>query len=50
MTRDSSIIENSVIPESANVGQLVTILNTQLSDSCMIGSFSKMAYSEIVYL
>jgi len=47
MNSDTSVIESSSIAESCNLGKMVTVLNTKLGENCMIGNFSKMAYSDM---
>jgi acetyltransferase-like isoleucine patch superfamily enzyme len=42
---EASTIENCTIPLTAKLGKLVTLLNSDLGEMCMVGSFSKMAYS-----
>lgn len=41
------IIENSFLPESASVGNMAVVLNTTLGEGCLVGSFSKIAYSKM---
>lgn len=40
-------IENSFIPETGSVGNMAVVLNTTIGEGCLIGSFSKMAYSKM---
>jgi len=42
-----SVIDNCSIPDNAKIGELVTLLNTSLGKMCMVGNFSKMAYSQM---
>jgi hypothetical protein len=43
MASENDII-NCDIASSVKFGKLTTLLNTELGEECMIGSFSKMAY------
>lgn len=47
MNESNSIIENCTLPDTINLGNMITLLNTQLGDQCMVGNFSKMAYSKM---
>lgn len=38
---------DSVIPGSAKIGDETILLNTRLGEMCMVGRFSKMAYSQM---
>lgn len=38
---------DSVVPENAKIGDEVILLNTRLGEMCMVGRFSKMAYSQM---
>lgn len=38
---------DSFIPESAKIGDEAVLLNTRLGEMCMVGRFSKMAYSQM---
>lgn len=40
-------IINCNIASSVKFGKLTTLINTELGEECMIGSFSKMAYSKM---
>lgn len=40
-------IENSVLPESVSIGNMAVVLNTTLGEGCLVGSFSKMAFSKM---
>lgn len=40
-------IEQCSIAETAKIGKLNTLIRTELGQECMIGSFSKMAYSSM---
>ncbi|NQX98571.1 MAG: CatB-related O-acetyltransferase [Flavobacteriales bacterium] len=40
-------IENCKISETVKLGELNTLINTELGEQCMVGNFSKMAYSKM---
>lgn len=45
--QNNNTIEQSFVHESAKLGKLLTLINTQIGESCLVGSFSKMAYSSM---
>lgn len=47
MSDVKSTIENCTIPVDSKIGNMVTLLNTTLGKSCMVGNFSKMAYTQM---
>lgn len=46
MSKDAEITD-SVIPDSARIGDHATIIHSTLGESTMLGNFSKIAYSEL---
>jgi acetyltransferase-like isoleucine patch superfamily enzyme len=43
----TNTMENCYIHESVSIGKMTTLLHTDLAEHCMVGSFSKMAYSKM---
>ncbi len=47
MDKSTAMIEQCTIPDSVKLGKMCTLLNSTLGENCMVGNFSKIAYSKM---
>ena len=47
MSKVKNYIINSSVPDNSKIGEMVTLLNTMIGKMCLVGNFSKMAYSKM---